>query len=72
MELPGMTTDPVKELDEAERVVDEDEDEKEQGHQDCILDLVPITFRNAQRSVHITFNLIPQTKFISLIQQGQK
>jgi hypothetical protein len=47
MELPGMTTDPVKELDKAERVVDEDENEEEQGHQDCILDLVTIAFRNA-------------------------
>ena len=67
MELPGMTTDPVKEFDEAERVVDEDENEEEQGHQDCILDLVPIAFRNAKRSVHITFNLIPKIEFISLI-----
>ena len=67
MELPCMTADPVKEFDEAERVVDEDENEEEQGHQDCILDLVTIAFRNAQRSVHITFNLIPKIKFISLI-----
>lgn len=52
MELPGMTTYTIEIFYETERVVNEDEYEKEKWHQDRILDLFPITLRNAQRSVH--------------------
>ena len=44
----------------AERIVDKTENEEKQRHQDSILDLSAIPFRNSERSVHIYLDQVPE------------